>query len=240
MTTARSSTALVAGTKGDRTRRAIIAAARNHLACKGFDETTLADVAAEAGVSGPSVAFHFGSKSGLLTAVVTDYYDDLIARMETVVAKPHSPFERLVALARFWLREHDGNFDLYSVFAAHGGWRTTDSDSGKALRENSRRVARVFERLVDDLKADGTISADVTTRLLRDGFFGTAEHVLRGQLHSSRPLNADRAADEILDLLLRGSGRPQRETDTEDRLDAIEHKLDRLLAARGDKYGGKR
>ncbi|HEX4108688.1 MAG TPA: TetR/AcrR family transcriptional regulator [Solirubrobacteraceae bacterium] len=220
------------GTRGDRTRRAILAAARERFAAHGFEETTLVDVAADAGVSGPTVAFHFGSKMGLLRAVVDDYYEDLVRRGEAVVDEPSSPMDRLVAFARFWLRAIDGDFDLFGVFFGQGGFRDTDSETGVALRGNNARVTRLFERLVDDLKADGTLRDDVSTRLVRDAFFGTAEHVLRGRLHGRRRLDHRRAADEILALVLRGAAvTPSRATATAaDRLTAIETKLDALLS----------
>lgn len=217
-------------TRGDRTRRAILAAARARFAERGFEDTTLADVAAAAGVAGPTVAFHFGSKHGLLAAVIGDYYDELLSRIDALLDTPSSPAERLRAFAHFWLGEHDGAFDLYNVFASQGGWRTTLSESGLALRDNNRRITRRFERLVDDLRTDGSLRADAPTRLIRDAFFGTAEHVLRGQLHAGRPLDHERAAEEILALVLDGARARTAPRGREvDRLTAIDRKLDLLL-----------
>lgn len=225
-----STPAETAGTRGDRTRRAIVAAARERFTANGFEDTTLGDVAADAGVSGPTVAFHFGSKLGLLTAVINGYYDDLIGRVEAVIDEPSSPMDRLVAFARFWLRAIDGDFDLFGVFIGQGGIRGVASESGAALRANNARVTRLFERLIEDLKADGTLRADVPTRLVRDAFFGTAEHVLRGQLHTVRSLDHRRAADRILDLVLHGAAAPAKAPPAGDtRLIAIEQKLDRVL-----------
>lgn len=218
------------GTRGDRTRRAIIAAARTRFAALGFEETTVVDVARDAGVSGPTVAFHFGSKQGLLTAVITDYYDDLVARIDDVIDAPTSPADRLVAFARFWVQAIDGGFELFGVFAAHGGMRAADSEPGIALRESNRRITRRFERLIEDLRSEGVVRAGVSTRLVRDAFFGTAEHVLRGRQHAGGPFDHARAADEILELVLHGAGGPPEPTVPDaTRIDAIDRKLDLLL-----------
>lgn len=227
---ARSTQAASAGTRGERTRRAIVTAARERFRAHGFEDTTLGDVAADAGVSGPTVAFHFGSKLGLLTAVVNHHYDELIAQIEVVVDEPRSPMARLVAFTRYWLRTIDGDIELYAVFAAQGGMRASASGIGAAVRDNNARVTRLFERLVDDLKADGTLRADARTRLVRDAFFGTAEHVLRRQLNASRPLDHDRAADRILELILHGAAAAPPAPAADDRLAAIERRLDELLA----------
>lgn len=209
----------------------MLAAARERFARDGFEETTLGGVAADAGVAGPTVAFHFGSKLGLLTAVITDYYEDLVARARAVVDEPSSPSARLVAFARFWLQAIDGDFPLFAVFVAHGGLRDVTSESGVALQQGNAQVTRLFERLVDDLKADGTLRDDVPTRLVRDAFFGTAEHVLRGRLRSSRRFDHRRAAGQVLDLVLAGARAAPTAAQDEDRLAAIERKLDVLVAA---------
>jgi AcrR family transcriptional regulator len=52
----------------DARRQQLIAATMRVLARKGFAQTTLSDVAAEAGVSHGLVNFHFESKEKLLTA----------------------------------------------------------------------------------------------------------------------------------------------------------------------------
>ncbi len=66
--------------------------------------------------------------------------------------------------------------------------------------------------------------------LIRDAFFGTAEHVLRGQVHS-RPSNHERAAEDILALVLESArSKPSPQRHEADRLSVIDRKLDQLLA----------
>ena len=220
-----------AGTRGDRTRRAILDAARTRFAAGGFAVTTLADVAADAAVSGPTVAFHFGSKPGLLAAVVRDYYEGLIERLDVAIDAPASPTARLTAFVRFWLAAIDGDMALFGVFAAHGWLRETESPPGVAVRDGNAQITRRLDRIVDDLKADGTLRAEVPTRLVRDAVFGTAEHVLRAQARTRRPLDHRRAADRILDLVLHGAAGPP-PADDAGRLERVEAQLDALLARR--------
>nr|WP_281418969.1 TetR/AcrR family transcriptional regulator [Rhizobium sp. AQ_MP] len=53
-------------------RDEIIAAARTLFAKNGVDATTMADIAAAAGISAPTVFNYFGSKDGVLIALITD------------------------------------------------------------------------------------------------------------------------------------------------------------------------
>jgi AcrR family transcriptional regulator len=59
------------GPRSERTRRAILGAARAMFAARGYEGTTIRAVAARAGVDASMVMRYFGSKAGLFTATVT-------------------------------------------------------------------------------------------------------------------------------------------------------------------------
>ena len=72
--TAASQAGPVLGTGGPRsegTRRAILGAARATFAARGYEQTTIRAVAAQAGVDASMVMRYFRSKAGLFTAAVT-------------------------------------------------------------------------------------------------------------------------------------------------------------------------
>jgi AcrR family transcriptional regulator len=58
--------------KKARRRGEIIAAARELFGVQGIDATTMADIAAAAGVSAPTVFNYFGSKDGILIAMISE------------------------------------------------------------------------------------------------------------------------------------------------------------------------
>ena len=59
------------GSRSENTRRAILEAAREAFAVRGFEQTTIRAVAAEAGIDPSMVMRYFGSKAGLFTAAAT-------------------------------------------------------------------------------------------------------------------------------------------------------------------------
>lgn len=83
----------------DRRRRQLLNAARRSIVRNGLTKTTLATVAAEAGLSQGVAAFYFKSKGGLLTETLRDLYkgyeDHWVAALE---AAGPAPAERLRAL----------------------------------------------------------------------------------------------------------------------------------------------
>lgn len=64
------------------TREAVLAAAEDAFAARGFEGTSLARVAGAAGVPVPLIVYHFGSKLGLWQGVVERLYARMIARVE--------------------------------------------------------------------------------------------------------------------------------------------------------------
>src|SRR5690349_5136738 len=69
-------------------RRAMVAAARDRFLAEGYAATTLAEVAADAGVSVPTVYKAFGNKGGLLKAV----FDVSVAGDDEPVPIPERDF----------------------------------------------------------------------------------------------------------------------------------------------------
>ena len=217
-----------AGTRGDRTRAAITAAAATHLATRGLRGMRGAAVAEDAGVSEATVWFHFGTKAGLLVAVMEAYYDRLVADVADVVDAADSPAGRLEAFVRFWLRRMSADLALVGEFQRHGR-SGHDPDVVAAFAACNRRITRPFERLVEDLVASGALRGDVPTWLVRDVVFGTAEHLVVGRALTGRDTDLGAAADLLLDVVHRGVGAAAERDGPGPTLATIDAKLDRLL-----------
>jgi AcrR family transcriptional regulator len=61
----------IGGPRSEGTRRTILEAARNTFATRGYEQTTIRAVAAQAGIDPSMVMRYFGSKAGLFTAAST-------------------------------------------------------------------------------------------------------------------------------------------------------------------------
>jgi len=61
----------VGGPRSEGTRRTILHAARDMFATRGYEQTTIRAVAAQAGIDASMVMRYFGSKAGLFTAAAT-------------------------------------------------------------------------------------------------------------------------------------------------------------------------
>jgi AcrR family transcriptional regulator len=121
-------------TKGERTREAIMAAATDLFRERGFRETSLGDIGAAAGVSGPAIYRYFRSKGELLSVLIEEAAILWRETADAVLSEDTPPvvtLERLIDAA-IALQLQNGN--LRDVFVR--GYRFLDDDA-------RRRVARI-------------------------------------------------------------------------------------------------
>ncbi|WP_329064145.1 TetR/AcrR family transcriptional regulator [Amycolatopsis sp. NBC_01480] len=79
------------GLRDERTRQSrelILTAAAELIAERGYQQTSLADVAKRSGVSRGSIPWHFGDKHGLLVAVVERLQEDWAAELAASPLRP--------------------------------------------------------------------------------------------------------------------------------------------------------
>jgi AcrR family transcriptional regulator len=88
--------------KSERTRRAILDAARTHFAARGFDGANLRAIGAEASIDPSMVVRYFGSKEGLFAAAVD--VDLLLPELADVASAEHG-----LVLTRHFVRRWEGD-----------------------------------------------------------------------------------------------------------------------------------
>lgn len=81
--------------RGDRTARALVAAARTAFAERGFAGASVRDIAAAAGANPALIRYHFGSKEGLYQRVITEAMEDLRDRLVGALQGEGTLVERL-------------------------------------------------------------------------------------------------------------------------------------------------
>jgi AcrR family transcriptional regulator len=76
---------------------AVRAAARRLFGARGFEATSIDDIAAKAGVAKGAVYHHFTSKEALFARVLEDVQEELAARLMAVPPRSKDPADRIAA-----------------------------------------------------------------------------------------------------------------------------------------------
>ncbi|WP_394618653.1 TetR/AcrR family transcriptional regulator [Lentzea sp. JNUCC 0626] len=176
-----------------RTRRALLAAAADVFAELGID-ASVAQVAARAGIGKGTVFGHFPTKEALLTAIVTDAVDDLVAATSALPGDL-TPDAALLALMKLQVDRYASNRAFIELL---------NTSRAAQLPDVQAQVTRLIEAgrpIVDRAHREGSLDEELDARdvvLLACGLFGAAEPLLAHE---------PRAADRYLRVAFRGMTR---------------------------------
>jgi AcrR family transcriptional regulator len=179
-------------------RRTLIDAAAERVDEVGADAISLRDVAARCGVSHAAPAHHFGDKTGLLTAVAAESFEQFALHLGTVLGDPTlRPLEQLATLGRAYAafaEQWPGRFDLMFRPALV---RTDDA----AYAAASTFAFEALVGLVERCQQDGW-HPDDDPRLLAAGAWGLAHGVT--QLRATGALARHHAGVDLDDVVAIG------------------------------------
>lgn len=184
----------------ERTRAAILRAARGRVADEGLHGTGVADVAADAGVSVGTVYRYFGNKDGLLRELV----DDVCSREIDVVAKlaatPTDPTERFVAAVDGFARRAVASGRIaYAVIA-----EPAPAEVETTRVRHRRDLASVFAAVIADGVASGAFP-DQDPEITATAVVGAVSEVIVGPLAPSvrRPADVEAVLERTVALARR-------------------------------------
>lgn len=127
----------------------ILNAAEKLFAIKGFDGTSVRDIAKEAQVNLAMISYYFGSKEKLLEKLFEFRMIDFKIDLAPILDDALTPFESLELLVTTYIRKLNGNAELYKILSVEGGIKKQlmKSDSYSLMkRTNLDMVSKVVEK----------------------------------------------------------------------------------------------
>lgn len=127
----------------------ILRAARRLFAQKGMEESTIRDIAREAGVSPASVVVHFKSKTALLEEALNRDIETALSELTASMPEDPDLLDRLMHLAKGFFRLYDQNRKLYRALIRH----TIFEPAGET--PHITRVSELYLRFLSGLVEEG-------------------------------------------------------------------------------------
>jgi TetR/AcrR family transcriptional regulator, cholesterol catabolism regulator len=180
----------------DRRRQRAVYQAAKVFAKRGYDQTTMQELASSMGLATGALYHYFGAKEQLLRAICDQLMEPLLERARALAAHEAPAREQLRALVRLWVAHVVEHRDHVLVFQQE----RHVIETGPAWR-GVRASRKEFERLVAELLEEALAADGQQSRLALLALLGMVNHT--AQWYRARgPLSPEQIADGYVDLVL--------------------------------------
>ena len=184
------------------TRERILDAAMNLFSAKGFHDTKLDEIVAQASISKGSIYFHFPNKEKLFIALVDQFADLIERRAQAAIAREDQGIRR-VQVALEAVLETFAKYRLPAKLLLVQAVGLGTVFERKRMEVNDR-FAQLIKTYLDQALADGAI-ADVDTHIVSHAWMGAIYSVVIQWVYTGEP-SKDEIMDALLPLLLKSVG----------------------------------
>jgi TetR/AcrR family fatty acid metabolism transcriptional regulator len=182
----------------------ILEAAIKVFARQGFHQSTVAQIAKEAGVADGTIYLYFKNKDDILIQFFNYKTKQVFDSFRTEVARADSSLEKLRYLIRRHLEEFQRNREMAVVYQVetHQNSRLAEPQ----IREMSQMYRDLISEIVEQGQQEGTIRRDLYVGLVKRFIIGAVDEVINTWLHSNGEYDLVSMADPLVELFIKGIG----------------------------------
>lgn len=158
--------------KEDRRKR-IVLSAKNLFKIKGYDKTTIENIAEAAGVSGVTVHNYYGTKAGVLLALVIESDEQLIRRLDESLPRDGADLKELTLQFAREIMDHALAHLEKAIWRQVIAAVTTEAGTqmSKAYFKLDQQLAYVLVHRIEAMQAAGTLPAAIDPAHLGKALF---------------------------------------------------------------------
>jgi TetR/AcrR family transcriptional regulator, fatty acid metabolism regulator protein len=180
----------------------IMQALKTLLEEKEFASITRAELAQTAGVTEGLIYKYFGDKRDLLHAVLADYVDFFISRMERDLKGVEGALNRLRTVVRIHVSMYASNRVFARILLLEV--RNHPDYFHSEAYGTVKRYTRLLKGIIDEGIEEGSLRRDVSAEAIRQVILGGIEHTCLGSVLFHHTLNPEEAADRLCETIFRG------------------------------------
>jgi TetR/AcrR family fatty acid metabolism transcriptional regulator len=182
----------------------ILEAAVKVFARQGFYQSTVAQIAREAGVADGTIYLYFKNKDDILVQFFNYRTKQVFDRFRAEVKKADNSLDKLRNLIRRHLTEFQRDRDMAVVYQVetHQNSRLAESQ----IREMSVMYQDLVSEIVELGQQEGSIRKDLYVGLVKRFILGAVDEVINTWLHSEKKYDLVSMADPLVELFIRGIG----------------------------------
>jgi len=188
----------------------ILEAAVKVFAEQGFFQSTISQIAKEAGVADGTIYLYFKNKEDILIQFFSYKTKQVFDRFREEVDKADNTIDKLRNLIRRHLEEFQRDRNMAVVYQAetHQSIRLVEDQ----IKEMSKMYLDIVSEIIEQGQEDGCIRKDLYIGLVKRFILGAVDEVINTWLHSKGKYDLVSMTDPLVELFMRGIG-TIRETD---------------------------
>ncbi len=165
-------------------RDRILSAAKELFSRNGYENTSTVAIARQAGTSESQLMKHFGSKQGLLFAIIDQGWTAILHRAYALSSVPVRSRQCLLDVLESYVIELEQDPAMKTLVVMESR-RSRRESSGLSPAEGSQQFGSLIESLLRDLKNQGALRAELNVTATRAALVGMIEGLLLEEVLSS-------------------------------------------------------
>jgi TetR/AcrR family fatty acid metabolism transcriptional regulator len=184
----------------------ILEAAVKVFARQGFHQSTVAQIAKEAGVADGTIYLYFKNKDDILVQFFSFRAKQVFESFREEVDRAQTSADKLRNLVRRHLAEFQRDRDGAVVYQVetHQNSRMAEAQ----IREMSQMYRDLIAEIIEQGQQEGTIRKDLYVGLVKRFIIGAVDEVINTWLHSDGEYDLVSMADPLVELFIKGIGSP--------------------------------
>jgi TetR/AcrR family fatty acid metabolism transcriptional regulator len=182
----------------------ILDAAIKVFAEQGFYQSTVSQIAKEAGVADGTIYLYFKNKDDILFQFYEFKTKEVFKRFRETVDQADTAIEKLRNLIRVHLEEFQR--DPYMAVVYQVETRQQRRMAEKPIKEMSKMYRDIITELVEKGQEEGTIRRELYMGMVKRMINGAVDEVINAWIHTGRNYDLVSMADPLVELFIHGIG----------------------------------
>jgi len=182
----------------------ILEAAIRIFAENGFFQSTVAQIARQAGVADGTIYLYFKNKDDILLQFFNYKTKQVFGRFREEVNQADNAIDKLGNLIRRHLQEFQADRYMAILYQSETHQRTRMVED--QIREMSDMYLDIVTEIVEQGQAEGSIRKDLYVGLVKRFILGAVDEVINTWLHSGSKYDLVSMTDPLVSLFIHGIG----------------------------------
>lgn len=192
--------------KNDKYHR-ILEAAVKVFSRQGFHQSTISQIAKEAGVADGTIYLYFKNKNDILVNFFSYKTKLVFDCFRAEVDRAESSLDKLRNLIRRHLTEFQRDRDMAVVY------QVETHQNSRLAEEQIKEMSKMYQDLIAEIvelgQAEGRIRKDLYVGLVKRFILGAVDEVINTWIHSEGKYDLVSMADPLVELFISGVGIPE-------------------------------